>query len=157
MKMPAKNGRNLLISSGVVAAFVIGILGGSAAVAGVPSFLSSGTVTDDQGVVAVKPDPHYKKNAKGLTYGSSADALTPDSSPDLIAAVATNGREGYVRREDLDDANGTTAAKSFKSPEDALRWQASRDKSDKLLKVYDQEGKEVIGNFIVFGGVGAPN
>ena len=33
-----------------------------------------------------------------MSYGSELQANTPDQAPDLILAIATNGKEGYVRR-----------------------------------------------------------
>ena len=149
MTLSGSTRRRLLISSGVTGALLIGIFGGTTAVAAVSGGHSS--MTNEQAVDVPKPDPHYKKNSKGLTYGSAADAMTPDLEPDLILATATNGEAGYVLRKDLDDANGTTASKSFKSPEDALKWQANRNKADKPIKVYNLESGKVVGVFNVDG------
>ena len=39
--------------------------------------------------------------ASGKTYGSLLMAKTPEESPDLIAAIGTEGQSGYVAREDF--------------------------------------------------------
>jgi hypothetical protein len=97
------------------------------------------------------PEPGYKTNAAGETYGSAAFASSPDEEPDLILVHATNGKTGYAKKLDLDLANGTTAALSFTSPEDALRWQETEGQLDHSLPVYEADGVTVIGEFIVYG------
>ena len=57
--------------------------------------------------------PRYEVNANGETYGTVAQARTPDEEPDLILAEATNGELGYLRRSEL---YGDLA--SLKTPED---------------------------------------
>ncbi|MCU7584237.1 hypothetical protein N1614_02555 [Adlercreutzia muris] len=47
----------------------------------------------------------YQKNADGQTFGSLFLAEETGVEPDLIEAVATNGREGYVLKADLDRAS----------------------------------------------------
>lgn len=49
--------------------------------------------------------PAYQKNADGQTFGSLFLAEESGVEPDLIEAVATNGREGYVLKADLDRAS----------------------------------------------------
>ncbi len=65
--------------------------------------------------------------------------------------MATNGEEGYVYRQDLEDADGTTAMKSFKSPEDALAWQEAHAGEVVSIPVYEADGKTNIGEFEVGG------
>lgn len=84
----------------------------------------------------------------GLTFGSIVGGETPD----LVAVVATNGREGYVRRTDLEDADGTTAARSFRSPADALAWQEERGTTSITIPVYASDGRTVLGDFVVGSG-----
>ncbi len=67
-----------------------------------------------------KEETEWAVNANGVTYGMSKE---DGSSPDLVAVVATNGREGYAYAEELAEADGTAAVRTFKTPEDALRWQ----------------------------------
>lgn len=95
--------------------------------------------------------PTYDVNEQGETFGSLADSVSPDTEPDLIQAEATNGRIGYVKKVDLDEANGTTASESFKSPEDAIAWQEERLlKGDVSIPVYESDGKTIIGEFVVY-------
>lgn len=64
------------------------------------------------------------RNDRGQTYGIMADGLNAEKSLDLITAVATNGQEGYVTRDDLDRASGGAAD----SPEDAVLQMNRMDK-----------------------------
>ncbi|MCB5292226.1 peptidase M56 family protein [Arthrobacter sp. SO3] len=84
-------------------------------------------------------------NAEGDTYG----ALNENGSPDLVAVLATNGTPGYAYRTELEDANGTTASKTFKSPADALAWQEARMGKTFVVPVYDSTGKIVVGEFVI--------
>ncbi|GAA4167453.1 hypothetical protein [Gryllotalpicola koreensis] len=84
-------------------------------------------------------------NAAGQSYGVQNE----NGSPDLIAATATNGKDGYVLRTDLEDADGTTAMKSFHSPQDALDWQKAHEGKDVYIPVYRSDGKTRIGVFKV--------
>ena len=88
-------------------------------------------------------------NTDGDTYGVQNE----NGLPDLIAVVATNGREdGYVKRADLEAADGTAAAKHFKTPEDALRWQEENEGKSVSIPVYEEDGKTAIGTFVVGAG-----
>ncbi|MCI0158822.1 peptidase M56 family protein [Leifsonia shinshuensis] len=84
-------------------------------------------------------------NASGQTYGVQNETGTPD----LIAVVATNGREGYVYRIRLEDADGTTASRSFRSPEDALAWQREHAGTVTHLPVFASDGRTRVGEFDV--------
>lgn len=89
-------------------------------------------------------------NANGNSYG----ALNENGSPDMVAVMATNGALGYAYRTDLEDANGTTASKTFKSPADALAWQESIKGRTFVVSVYDSTGKTVVGEFVISAGGG---
>lgn len=143
--------RNVVIySAAAVLAVGLGATGG-AAIAGVPTiFTPAGVIVE--GPSAPKPEPTYAVNEQGLTVGTLAEATSPDGEPDLILAVATNGREGYVYKRDLDAADGTAAMKEFTSPEDALAWQKERGTEPILIPVYLEDGNTVVGQF----EVGAP-
>lgn len=86
-------------------------------------------------------------NNSGETYG----VINTTGVPDLIAVIATNGQQGYVHRADLEDADGTTAAKNFTSPEDALRWQEQNAGAIHVVPVYESDGVTRIGDFEVSG------
>ena len=86
-------------------------------------------------------------NADGYTYG----VINENGEPDLIAVMTTDNQPGYVWRTDLNDANGTTAAESFTSPEDALRWQEANAGVVRHIPVYESDGTTQIGAFQVGG------
>jgi hypothetical protein len=89
----------------------------------------------------------WAENSAGQTYGVQNDAGTPD----LIAVVATNGREGYVHRDELEEADGTAAAREFTSPEQALQWQEERAGKTFSVPVYEADGTTLIGEFVLKG------
>jgi hypothetical protein len=89
-------------------------------------------------------------NPEGDTYG----ALNENGSPDMVAVMATNGTSGYVYRTELEDADGTAAIKTFKSPAEALAWQEARLGKDFAIPVYDVTGKTVVGEFVISSGPG---
>lgn len=87
-------------------------------------------------------------NSHGKSYGVE----NANGAPDLVAAVATNGIDGYVLKTDLNDADGTTAAKNFKSPQDAVAWQNARRGKTFKVPVYESDGTTVVGEFVIGGG-----
>lgn len=82
----------------------------------------------------------FPVNAKGETYGSAINAMSPDEEPELIAAVATNGKSGYVRKSELDAADPAPI-----SPEAAATAKPVRE----TVPVYASDGSTVIGEFKV--------
>lgn len=88
---------------------------------------------------------HYDRNSHGLSYGSAANARTPDEEPDLIRVVATNGREGYVTKVSLDEAAGA----NVNSPAEALAWQESHQGTDDVIPVFESDGTTRIGTFVI--------
>lgn len=84
-------------------------------------------------------------NEHGQTYG----VMNERGTPDLVAVIATNGREGYVLGTELDGATGVTAARDFTSPEDALAWQEERKGKVFILPVYESDGVTEIGEFVI--------
>lgn len=78
-----------------------------------------------------------KTNANGETYGS---ILADGQAPDLVAAVATNGKEGYVRYSDLEGDLPTC-------PEEAVSMQ--KIKKNRVIPVYEKDGAVRIGEFVV--------
>lgn len=69
------------------------------------------------------PTARFSVNANGASYGSVFDASAPDKEPDLIAAIATNGREGYVYETDLEPPELQPA-----SPTEAGELREARDR-----------------------------
>jgi len=91
------------------------------------------------------PGHGYPVNSHGQSYGSSADAPAHGGEPDLIAAIATNGMHGYVKRADLQSPQP-------KNPEEAVAMTKANAGKTKTVPVYDQEGQGVIGEFVMGGG-----
>ncbi|OME92225.1 hypothetical protein BK123_16585 [Paenibacillus lautus] len=87
---------------------------------------------------------NYPKNKNGQTYGSSADAASPETEPELISAIGVDGTAGYVLKKDLD-------GEQPKSPQDAIAIQNSRSPGGRAIPLYDVEGATVIGVFHVGG------
>jgi hypothetical protein len=90
-------------------------------------------------------DGHYPKNAQGLTYGSQLYATLERGEPDLILATATNGKDGYVLRTDLE---GPMPG----SPQEALSQQAAQAGKDRVIPVYQSDGTTQIGVFVIQAG-----
>lgn len=84
-------------------------------------------------------------NASGNTYGVQNE----NGVPDLIAVAATNGLSGYVKITDLNEANGTTAAEHFTTPQDALRWQEEHAGKSVSIPVYEEDGSTMVGSFVI--------
>lgn len=92
--------------------------------------------------------PIYPKNSKGMSYGSELLANAPDQAPDLILAIATNGKEGYVQRVALYPQLPAT-------PDDALRQQSQEDaRQPRTIPVYALDGTTIIGYFEIAPGSG---
>lgn len=104
------------------------------------------TIEIEKGYTVVAPDDFlqelakewlvngdYPKNAKGETYGPESLESIVGYPPDLIAAAATNGQEGYLRRSEL------------------AEYLSSDSPQDNSLPVYDLDGN-VIGEFIFGNG-----
>ena len=85
----------------------------------------------------------YKTNENGETYGRMAHIADPTGIflmevPDLIAVMATNGKSGYVKKDDF-------VSEIPKNPEEALNIQ--EDSFVKSIPVYKNDGITVIGEF----------
>ncbi len=93
----------------------------------------------------VKSPTEWGRNIHGETFGVINDA----GSPDLIAVEATNGKQGYVRAVDLNQANGDPTALNFTSPDDALRWQQEVAGTIVTLPVVESDGETRIGEFVI--------
>lgn len=140
--------KHSLITAAVLAgALSVGAVAGSAS-AQVPDLLSPWGVSSPVDASPM-PVPTFEENAAGLTYGSALDAPAPAFEPDLIEALATNGKVGYVLKTDLDATNGSEAAEAFTSPEEALAWQAKQGSTATPVPVYDVDRTTIIGEFLV--------
>ena len=73
-------------------------------------------------------------NAKGQTYG----VRNSHGTPDLLAVIATNGAVGYAYSDQL-------IVSQPKNPAQAAHWHPVK----KLIRVYQADGKTVIGQYSV--------
>ena len=102
-------------------------------------------------------DYKYAVNASGQTYGP--DWIGEDyeeHAPDLIAAEGVNGRNGYVKRADLEDAEGDNLVNS---PVEAVKYMKRKDqrKGDNyyiVIPVFKKDGVTEIDQFWVYNGTG---
>lgn len=87
-------------------------------------------------------------NANGQTYG----VANSHGTPDLIAAMATNGQSGYVRKSAMDIGEPNT-------PTQAVTWQRARGSEFTVaVPVYASDGTTVLGVFVIGGhGLAAVN
>lgn len=89
--------------------------------------------------------PNFLTNENGQTYGETYNVMIEDY-PDLIGVIATNGKEGYVYKDELD---GYVP----RSPEEAVEYMnVLKELNDQgiyfqIITVYEADGKTVIGEF----------
>jgi len=150
----------VLIGAGIIAVAVSFFGVSAAGFALVPALLAPAGVAPADPYVNFEPAPvpTYEVNQDGLTFGSAAKAISPETEPDLISVVASNGREGYVLKAELDAANGQTAWTAAKTDEERVK---SVDERAKLgivqIAVYESDGRTLIGTFpVAAGGQSAP-
>lgn len=91
---------------------------------------------------AMDSGSQYQVNENGETYGVSV-MKSQEDEPDLIAAIATNGKEGYVKSADFVDEIAVT-------PEEAGEIVIPEEYT---IPVYKSDGVTVIGKFIVNDGL----
>lgn len=87
--------------------------------------------------------PDYQVNSDGLSFGPALDAPSVEAQPDLILVVATNGKEGYVYRDVLEEATGGNA----RTPNEMLAFQENLRPT--ALPVFERDGVTIIGEFPV--------
>lgn len=89
--------------------------------------------------------PDFPVNQLGETYGSGA-GLLPSQQPDLIEAVATNGKDGYVSKAALAANSGAWVS----NPQQAVQWDKIMEtRGDTTLPVYANDGTTIIGSFVI--------
>jgi hypothetical protein len=76
-----------------------------------------------------------------VTYGSGLDAVSYEDEPDLILVEATNGKEGYAYRTDLEGPMPS-------SPAAAVAQQKARGGKPRIITVYEVDGVTQIGVFL---------
>jgi hypothetical protein len=75
-------------------------------------------------------------NENGDTYG----AINERGEPDLVSAIASNGKLGYVYSKDLQGPE-------INNPEEALEYMESVEGTTLMVPVYESDGETVIGEF----------
>lgn len=158
------------VAAAAVAAVVGGFgIGAAAAASNIFVTAPSGLTAENGTDTKPMPAPTYSTNANGETFGSAADAPSPAEEPDLISVITTNnltpkeaaaltpsevadihtggGEQGYVRKAELDKANGS----AVQTPEEALEWMRTGALEDHVVTVYKSDGVTPIGQFIVYG------
>ncbi|MBE0418363.1 MAG: peptidase M56 BlaR1 [Coriobacteriia bacterium] len=128
--------RRRIMWAAVTLGLVIGVVAGGMTIAGAfdsPPAPNGPAVTD------------WPVNARGMTYGSALQAMSPEDEPDLIQVIATNGRVGYALRSDLDGPVPST-------PQEAVRQQPTGPGHNRVVPVYEADGITKIGVFIIETG-----
>lgn len=125
---------------------ILGLAGGAACARSV--LVPAGVATEEGGGPAPAVTLEYPTNAAGQTYGSLSDSVLPEDEPDLILVQATNGQEGYVLKETLDEVTGANVS----SPKEAIAWQQRQETAawDSItIPVFESDGVSQIGSFEV--------
>ncbi len=104
------------------------------------------------GKTAAKPEPaenapvespSFSRNSKGETYGTVFDIPVGSSEePDLLAAVGTNGENGYIATAD----SGLSWSPDLNLNGAYLNWVEENNIAGWMIPLYDQE-HNVIGEF----------
>jgi hypothetical protein len=151
MKQPKRRTGVLIGSIGLAA--MIGLGAGAAVATGAVVYVPVGGKTDEGIDSRPMPDPVYPENKSGQTYGSAAEANSPENEPDLILVDyqgADGVAQGYVFKKDLDIASGVPSAVGISSPEEALEWsKRAQANGDIQIPVYDETGTKELGTFTV--------
>lgn len=96
-------------------------------------------------------DVVVRYNEKGEIFGAAPILEQINVSPDLILAIGTDGQEGYVKADDLNQSYITT-------PEQAVTYMSSVDnlitestqQSYITIPLYESNGTTVIGDFALY-------
>lgn len=91
----------------------------------------------------------WPTNASGVTYGASGEAVSLEDEPDLVLVEATNGKEGYAYKADLDEpVPGSPAAAVARQ-----RARAMAPYKPRIIPVYAVDGLTQIGEFAISKGI----
>lgn len=85
------------------------------------------------------PKFDYPVNANGDRYGSLKDAPTLEEAPDLIAAVGSDGKEGFIKKADFFEPMPA-------SPAEAV---ATSRRPGRTIPLYSADGETVTGKYVV--------
>jgi len=133
---------------GIVVVAIVGLFTGMAVAGTSAQQVPAGVSASPDGSPAAEVVPDYPINASGETYGAADQAVLPEHEPDLILAIGSNGREGYISKAELDELIGANVA----TPEEAVRWQLAQDAAgwDSIeIPLFESDGLTQIGMFEV--------
>lgn len=99
---------------------------------------SAGTARAEKVLEDLMSKAEYDVNENGETYGSAISANTIGVEPDLIAAVGTNGVNGYIKAEELTPEVSTV--------EEALALMGENG-SVRTISLYDVDGTTILDQF----------
>lgn len=143
-----RSAKRVLTPAAVIGLVVAGGFTISSAMAGDGSdHPAPGVATAPGGQPAPYGSADFPVNAQGDSYGPSENVAFEDW-PDLILVEASNGADGYVERDLLNEVTGANVS----SPEEAVAWQKQSDSEGwtvKELPVYESDGRTQVGVFVV--------
>lgn len=92
-------------------------------------------------------DKSIQRNERGQTFGSAYDITDDSELPDLVLAIGTNGRTGYINSTDISTTpKERVQVRALPERTDA-RGQRVRATPSKSVPVYESNGTTVIGRF----------
>ena len=89
-------------------------------------------------------------NSRGETFGSG-DVANDAQLPDLIAVIATNRREGFVRKSDYLAGRNLTRDQVLALPTQVVDGKTVYTQPHRMVPVYESDGSTVIGQFELGG------
>lgn len=98
----------------------------------------------------------YSVNKNGQTYGLDwAGDDYEERAPDLIAAEGINGRKGYVKRIDLEEAEGDNLVNAPREAVEYMKRQEQRKGKNYFIvvPVFEKDGITEVDQFWVYNGV----
>ena len=91
-----------------------------------------------------------KTNERGQTYGSGENAKTDSDLPDLVSAIADNGRTGYIKATELTRSKALAPQEARRLPVTAVPGgQTAYSAPARSVPVYNTDGVTQIGSFTI--------
>ena len=114
-------------------------------VAGVGLATTSAVANSVPGQSSTSPNPTYRVNSLGETYGPALGTLPQLQLPDLIPVTATNGESGYVKKSDLMGPSPTLQQVLSYPRDDQGNFVGPPTSSS--MRVYSRDGTTQVGVF----------
>ena len=133
-----------LLSLSVAGVLAVGFASGAVIAASISSASASDPSDADKA--------YFPVNEQGETYGSAIDQAPDGIEPDLIAAINQDGREGYIKKTDLEEAH--PAAQGADDPRFTTKdirgvEVAVIETGIDEIPFYAEDGRTIIGTFVV--------